>query len=136
VTNVTLSLRRPVQDAPDFKRRAGGMHGNFDPTAELDGAGGATVTGWVAWDDIPGEPGACYVRVHVKQTSGQGSPRADGESDSYDRKPKDERVAWTAHATQTGGDALQPGAAEVRGWIEDASDRVYFKWDTTITLGP
>ena len=29
------------------------MHGNFDPTAELDGGGGATVTGWVAWDDIP-----------------------------------------------------------------------------------
>ena len=112
------------------------MHGNFDPTAKLDGGGGATVTGWVAWDDDPPEPSSCHVRVEVKQTSGPGSRKANGRSGSYPQAPKDDRVPWGAPAAKTGSNALQAGAADVEGWVEDSSGHVFFQWKTTITLVP
>lgn len=110
------------------------MHGNFDPTAVLDSGGGATVTGWVAWDDEPPEPSSCHVRVEVKQTSGPGSRRAKGTSDSYQQAPKDQRVDWSAPAAKTGSDSLEPGAADAKAWIEDSAGHVYFQWGTTVTL--
>jgi len=123
---------------PEFERRAGDMHGNFDPQGNLDGGGGAIVTGWVAWDNIAGEPGACHVRVEVKQTSGPNSRMAKGTSGSYPppQAPlaRTDRVPWSAGARKTGSNALQAGAAEVEGWIEDATGHVYFQWKTTITL--
>jgi hypothetical protein len=138
VTKVTVELHRPVQDAPRLRVEAGGMHGNFDPTAQLDDDGaGATVTGWVAWDGKAGDPSSCHVRVEVKQTSGPGSRKAYGKSDSYQQAPKDQHVAWSAYAEKTtGSDDLEPGAADVKAWIEDSSRHVFFQWDTTITLDP
>ena len=110
------------------------MHGNFDPTANLDGGGGATVTGWVAWDGAPGEPSSCHVRVEVKQTSGPSSRRAKGTSSSYPQAPNGQHVAWSAPAAKIGSNALQAGAADVEGWIEDGSNHVFFQWKTTIEL--
>ena len=111
------------------------MHGNFDLTAKLDSGGtGATVTGWACWDGNPGEPSSCLVRVEVKQTSGHGSPKAKGQSGSYQRQGPGVHVPWSAPAAITGTDPLRLGAADVKAWIEDSSGHVYFQWDTTITL--
>jgi hypothetical protein len=103
------------------------MHGNFEDKQALSADGRTvTVTGWICWAGVPGEPYPCEVTVEIKQ-SGSGSRKATGASASCSRPAVvGEHLAWTVTATSK--DPLEEGSAEANGWIKDTQGHTVFSW--------